>query len=359
VRVLVVNAGSSSLKLSLLERDDATLWAQALDAPHALADAEDVAAALAELPALPDVVGHRIVHGGERFRDAVSVDAPVEAALRELEELAPLHQPKSLAALDAVTRVLPTVPAVACFDTAFHATLSPEAATYALPREWRERWDLRRYGFHGLSHAYAARRAAALAGERARVVSCHLGAGASLCAIAAGRSIDTTMGFTPLEGLVMASRSGSVDPGLMLWLQQRGGLSVERVGRALELESGLVGLAGTADMRELLARDDAAARAAIGVYTHRLRAGIGAMTASLGGLDALVFTGGVGAGSPRVRELACAGLAYLGVEIDAHRNDGVAGDGVVSPPDKPVGVLVVQAREDLEIARQARALLGL
>jgi acetate kinase len=337
VRVLVVNAGSSSLKLSLLDADDSDLWSTELAAPRAVVEADVVATALAELPATPDLAGHRIVHGGERFRDAVVVDEHVEAALRELTALAPLHQPKSLAALDAVRRALPNVPEVACFDTAFHATLPPEAATYALPRPWRERYGVRRYGFHGLSHAYAAR----AAGDARRVVTCHLGAGASLCAVLDGRSIDTTMGFTPLEGLVMATRSGSVDPGLLLWLQRHERLSVDEMAEALEHESGLLGLAGTADMRELVARDDADAELALGVYIHRLRAGIAAMVASLGGLDALVFTGGVGEGAARVRELACAGLEFLGV----------------GTPGSPVQVLTVRAREDLEIARQARTLL--
>ena len=337
MRVLVVNAGSSSLKLSLLDADDSELWSSEHAAPRAVVDADVVAAAVAELAATPDVAGHRIVHGGERLRDAVVVDKHVEAELRELTALAPLHQPKSLAALDAVRLALPNVPEVACFDTAFHATLPPEAATYALPRAWRERYGVRRYGFHGLSHAYASR----AAGDARRVVTCHLGAGASLCAVLDGRSVDTTMGFTPLEGLVMATRSGSVDPGLLLWLQQHERLSVDEMAEALEHESGLLGLAGTADMRELLARDDADAELALGVYIHRLRAGIAAMVASLGGLDALVFTGGVGEGAARVRELACAGLQFLGV----------------GTPGSPVRVLTVHAREDLENARQARALL--
>jgi acetate kinase len=335
MRVLVVNAGSSSLKLSLLDADDSELWSTELAAPRAVAEAGAVASALDDLPANPDVAGHRIVHGGDRFREAVVVDEHVEAELRELTALAPLHQPKSLAALDAVRRALPNVPEVACFDTAFHATLPPEAATYALPRAWRERYGVRRYGFHGLSHAYAAR----AAGDARRVVTCHLGAGASLCAVLDGRSVDTTMGFTPLEGLVMATRSGSVDPGLLLWLQQQERLGVDEMADALEHGSGLLALAGTADMRELLARDDADAELALGVYIHRLRAGIAAMAASLGGLDALVFTGGVGEGAARVRELACAGLEHLGVGTPAVR------------------VLTVRAREDLEIARQTRALL--
>jgi acetate kinase len=354
VRVLVANAGSSSLKLSLLDADDAQLWARELDAPSAAIAAGAVANALDDLPARPEIVAHRIVHGGERFRAAVRLDPDVLAALRELAALAPLHQPKSLAAAEAVSLALPGVPSVGCFDTAFHASLPAEAATYPLPAGWRERHGVRRYGFHGLSHSYAARRAAALTPGTRRVITCHLGAGASLCAVLDGRSVDTTMGFTPLEGLAMATRAGSVDPGLLLWLQQHEGLSVTEMADALEHHSGLLGLAGTSDMREVLARDDAPARLALGVYIHRLRAGIGAMAARLDGVDALVFTGGVGERSAAVRELACAGLSHLGVALDTSRNAAADDDRDVRARRSGVAVLIVRAREDLEMARQAR-----
>jgi acetate kinase len=364
VRVLVVNAGSSTLKLRLLDGDDATLADEELelgaDAARATSRLSEAAAdALTRVPR-PDAVGHRVVHGGERFRDAVVIDPAVEQCLRELTELAPLHQPKSLAALDAVSAALPGVPAVACFDTAFHATLPAEAATYALPAGWRERWPLRRYGFHGLSHAYASRRAAELTGAR-RIVTCHLGAGASLAAVLDGRSVETTMGFTPLEGLVMATRSGSVDPGLVLWLAERHGMSAREMSEALEHESGLKGLAGIADMREVLARaeaGDGAAMLARDVYIHRLRAGIAAMAAALGGVESLVFTGGVGERAPVVRALAADGLGFLGVEVDAASNEAATGDAEIGRAGAPVRVLVLAAREDLEIARQVRALLG-
>jgi len=303
------------------------------------------------------------VHGGERFRSAVRIDADVEQALRELTDLAPLHQSKSLAALDAVTAALPELPAVACFDTAFHATLPAAAATYALPARYRDRWGLRRYGFHGLSHAWVARRAAELcggSGRQPRIVSCHLGAGASLCAIRDGCSIDTTMGFTPLEGLVMATRSGSVDPGMLLRLLEREGMSADELAEALEHSSGLLGLCATGDMREVLTRADAgdrSARLALEVYLHRLCAGIAAMAAALGGLDALVFTGGVGEGSAAVRRLTAERLGFLGVSIDAERNRAPAGDADVSAGGAPVRTLVLTAREDLEIARQVRGVL--
>jgi acetate kinase len=262
-----------------------------------------------------------------------------------------------------VTAALPGVPAVACFDTAFHATMAPAASTYALPAAWRERWGVRRFGFHGLSHAWVARRVPELLGRPAQglaIVSAHLGAGASLCAIRDGRSVDTTMGFTPLEGLVMATRSGSVDPGLVLWLLERGRLSAGELSDGLEHRSGLHGLAGTADMRVVLERaagGDADARLALDVYLHRLRAGIAAMAASLGGLDALAFTGGVGEHAPPVRAGAVDGLRFLGLAIDPARN-GAQPDADLSAPAALVRTIVIAAREDLEIARQTRAALG-
>ena len=347
MRVLVVNAGSSSLKLRLLGPGDE------LEAEHDLApdDAEALGATLAGLPAL-DAVGHRVVHGGERFREAVLVDDDVVEALGALADLAPLHQPAALAGIEAVRRAVPGGPAVACFDTAFHATLPAAAATYALPREWRERFGLRRFGFHGLSHAYASRRAAA-----PRVVSCHLGAGASLAAVRDGICVDTTMGFTPIEGLVMATRAGSVDPGLVLWLL-RHGLDADALERGLDREGGIKGLAGDADMRAVLARDDDDARLAIDVYVHRLRAGIAAMAAALGGLDTLVFTGGVGEHAPEIRARTAAGLGFLGLELDAEANANTTADAEIGAPDARARTLVVTAREDLEVARQVRARLS-
>jgi acetate kinase len=364
VRVLVVNAGSSSLKLTLLGSEDETLGDRELAAPQARVDECELRAALRDGLAEADAVGHRIVHGGDRFRTAVRVDDAVRAALEELSELAPLHQPKSIAALDAVTAALPSVPAVACFDTAFHVKLPEAARTYALPVGWRERWQIRRYGFHGLSHAWVARRVpdlVARGGAELRIVSCHLGAGASLCAIAGGRSLDTTMGFTPLEGLVMATRSGDVDPGLLLWLLERAAMSERELAHALEHDAGLLGLAGTADMREVLARastGDAGATLARDVYLHRLRSAVAAMTASLGGIDVLAFTGGVGENSPEVRAAAVDGLRYLGLALDESINLAASGDRNLSAPAATVDTVVLHAREDIEIARQVRATLA-
>jgi acetate kinase len=364
VRVLVVNAGSSTVKLRLLADDDELLAERELPAPQSRVDAGALDDALSTGLSDADAVGHRIVHGGERYREATVIDAPVARDLRALSDLAPLHQPKSLAALDAVTRALPHLPAVACFDTGFHATLSPPSFTYALPAAWREKWGLRRYGFHGLSHAWVARRVPELLGAGGargalRIVSCHLGAGASLCAIADGRSVDTTMGFTPLEGLVMATRSGSVDPGMLLWLLEREAVSEREMAEALEHDSGLLGLTGSADMKTVIeraGRGDAAARLGLDVYVHRLRAAVAGMAAAMDGLDVLVFTGGVGERAPVVRARAADGLGHLGIKLDAAANL-LEPDRDIAPADARVRTLLVHAREDLEIAHQVRRAL--
>lgn len=366
-RVLVVNAGSSSLKLRVLDRVDTLIAEADLPPPRGAEDAAAVQDALRPMGRV-DAVGHRVVHGGTRFVEPVLVDDEVLAAIRELSALAPLHQPKSLAGLEAVAAALPEVPSVACFDTAFHATIPAAAATYAIPPEWRRRWAVRRYGFHGLSHAYASRRAGELLGrehdETLRVVTCHLGAGASLAAVRGGRSIDTTMGFTPLEGLVMATRSGTVDPGLVLWLATHEGVPVDELSDGLERRSGLLGLAGTSDMRAVLDGAQAgepAARLALEVYLHRLRGSIAAMVASLGGLDAIAFTGGVGERSPVVRALASDGLGYLGITLDPVANrKAVAGDADrdIGAEGAAVRAFVVPAREDLVIARGVRSVVA-
>jgi len=269
-----------------------------------------------------------------------------------------------VAGIDAIAQALPDVAAVACFDTAFHHGLPEAAATYALPRTWIEQWGLRRYGFHGLSHAYACRRAAELLGRDVvglRIVSCHLGAGASLAAVASGHSVDTTMGFTPLEGLVMATRPGNIDPGLLLWLLQHTGVSIAQLSDTLEHKSGLAGLAGgSGDMRQVC-RDAAAGHSealrAFEVYVHRLRREIAAMTAAMDGLDALVFTGGVGEHQSIVRAATTAGLGFLGVGVDESANTTATTDTDISSPEAPVRTLVITAREDTEIARQTRAVL--
>lgn len=360
-RILTVNAGSSSLKLRLLGPDDELLLARDLDADED-SRREELAALVGECRF--DAVGHRVVHGGPEHPGPARVDGALEHELDALAELAPLHNPPAVTAMRDLQLLSPGAATVACFDTAFHATIPAAAATYAVPEEWRRRWPLRRFGFHGLSHAYASRRAAELL-ERPlselRIVTAHLGAGASLAAIAGGRSVDTTMGFTPLEGLVMATRAGSVDPGLLLWVQRQGKLGPEEIERALDRESGLLALAGTPDMREVVAGAEAGherCQLAFDVYVHRLAGGVAAMAAALGGIDALVFTGGVGEGSWAVRVATVEATAFLGLRIDPPRNAAASGDAVVSPLGAPAAVLRVEAREDLEIAGQTRRLLS-
>ena len=357
MRVLTVNTGSSSVKLRLLDARDEIVSEEESEAPETDIDERGLSTAVARM-GQADAVAHRIVHGGDRTEPAL-LDAALHDELARLASLAPLHQPKSLAAVSIVGSLLPDVPAVACFDTAFHARMPARAAMYALPAEWRERFALRRYGFHGLSHAYASRRVAELVAPAgvSRIVTCHLGAGASLAAVTGGRSIDTTMGFTPLEGVVMATRSGNVDPGLVLWLLAQG-LSPEEVHEGLERRSGLLGLSGTADMRELLARDDDPARTALDVYLHRLAGAIAAMAAALGGVDALVFTGGVGERAPAIRAGVAERIGFLGITLDGRRNEAARGDAEISAEDAAARSAVVAAREDREMARQARSLLA-
>ena len=360
--VLVVNAGSSSLKLAVL--DDAGVVASTTverwEGAGDVAPIEEFLGGCGEVAA----VGHRVVHGGSRYAAPVVIDDDVVSYLDSITDLAPLHQPRAVAGIREVSRLL-DVPAVAAFDTAFHTTLDQAARTYALPREWIDRWDLRRYGFHGLSHASGARRGAAMVGrplESLRVVSCHLGAGASLAAVRDGRSVDTTMGFTPLAGLVMQTRSGSVDPGLLTWLLEHGGVGVAELNDTLEHQSGLRGLSGTSgDIREVLegrAQGDADCAVAFDVYVHTLVREIGAMAASAGGLDLLVFTGGVGEHAPDVRAAAAERLAHLGVAVDPSANAAATGDADLTAPGAPVATVVVTADEAAEVARLTREVLG-
>jgi acetate kinase len=354
-RVLVVNTGSSSLKLSVL-RDGRVENGATVQRWEGSGHLEPVQEFLDGMERV-DAVGHRVVHGGPRYSEPARIDGDVIDYLDSIRDLAPLHNPRAVAGIHAVAEVLPDTPAVACFDTAFHATLPAEAHTYALPREWNARWGLRRYGFHGLSHAFATRRAGELVGAPgARTVSCHLGAGASLAAVRDGTSRDTTMGFTPLAGLVMVTRSGDVDPGLLMWLQQHGGVPVDELNDALEKRSGLKGLSGTSgDLRDVLAGradGDEDCALAFDVFVHRLCREIAAMTAAIGGLDVLVMTGGVGEHAPLVRGRVADRLAYLGIRLDPGRNESASGDADISAAGAGVRTVVVTAREDLEIARQ-------
>jgi acetate kinase len=360
MRILVVNAGSSTLKLAVLDDGDLVVGSTTID-PWVGADDTDSIKDFVERNKPVDAVGHRIVHGGARFGEPVRLTPAVHTALEALTDLAPLHQPRALAGIEAVGSALPGVPMVGCFDTAFHRSMPAAAATYALPSSWQERFGLRRFGFHGLSHAYAARRTAQLVRSEVRdlrIVTCHLGAGASLCAVSGGVSVDTTMGFTPLEGVVMATRSGSVDPGLLLWLLQARGIGVDELAQTLEHSSGLAGMTSTSgDMREVQAAADAgqpASLLAIEVYVHRLRGAIAAMAAAMSGIDVLAFTGGVGEHHPRLRDAAAAGLGFLGVGVDPQANAETTADADITEPGSSTRAVVVTSREDLEIARQVR-----
>jgi acetate kinase len=363
--VLVVNAGSSSLKLRVLDQENEVTASLDIDAWDGRPDHAELSQFLRDQPGL-DAAGHRVVHGGSRFTGATVIDQAVIAGIADLTDLAPLHQPRALYGIKAVRVTRPGLPNVACFDTAFHADMPAAAANYALPAAWTERFGLRRYGFHGLSHQYASSRCVEMLGNPGlRVVTCHLGAGASLAAVHAGVSVDTTMGFTPLEGLVMATRSGTVDPGLVVWLQKHGRLGLDEVSDGLEHASGLAGLAalpdGSGDLRDVRAAADAGsarARLAIDVHAHRLRREIAAMAAAMNGLDALVFTGGIGEHQPQVRAEAAAGLGFLGVTIDQTRNHTTTSDADISAPSAAVRTLVITAREDIEIARQVRTALA-
>ena len=360
--VLVVNVGSSSFKWSALE-GDGTVVASANDAwaPSVDAAAGHVARAL-ERVGRPRAIGHRIVHGGDRFSGPVLLDAGVRDTLEGLRPLAPKHMGPALASVDACTQLLPEVPQVCAFDTAFHATMPEEAWRYAVPPAWAGPISLRRYGFHGLSVAYAVRRIEALLGALPpRVVVCHLGSGASVTAVREGRSVDTSMGYTPLDGLVMATRPGHLDPGAVLALAEHLGTTPHALEARLEDECGLLGLAGTADLKEVLERcdrGDGRARTAYGVYLTALVRTVGSAVGVLGGLDVLVFTGGAGEHSARVRTDLCRAFAFVGVALDRDRNEAPQGDADLAPEGAPVRVLRVVAREDLSVLAEVHQVLG-
>jgi acetate kinase len=334
--ILVVNAGSTSLKLSAVEADDSAVTVDSL----------------AEVPEGVAAVAHRVVHGGARFVEPVLIDDDVRRELEELSELAPLHNVPAIAAIDEARRALPSVPHIAVFDTAFHATIPDEARTYALPRQWREEWGIRRFGFHGLSVAWAAERV-----RVPRLAVCHLGGGCSVTAVLDGRSVDTTMGFSPLEGVPMATRPGSIDPEILLYLLRHGAASADELEHALEHDSGLLGLGGSSRVEELEASDEPAAQLALSVFCYRVAAAVASLTAALGGLDAVVFTAGIGEGSAFVRERVCGRLGFLGVELDPDANREARPDADVAADGSAVRVWIVHAREDAIAARAARGLL--
>src|SRR5215813_2278705 len=393
-KILVCNAGSSSLKFSLFDAEDELLLADGgidwLRNPAQLAfrranqpeirkalklekhadavgqildDLQAGSSAVLQRPEDLRAVGHRVVHGGDRYTSAVRVTSEVKRTIEELTYLAPLHNPASLEGINAVEQTLPRVPQVAAFDTAFHATLSEAARTYPLPQKWAREWGIRRYGFHGLSHSYCSAEATKRIGRRGlRLVIAHLGNGASVSAVCDGVCVDTSMGFTPLEGLMMATRSGTVDPGILIYVLRQKGLNVEQLDNALNHESGLLGISGrSSDLRHVLSElpHNPDARLAVDVYVHRIVKTIGAMTATLGGIDALVFTAGVGEGSPEIRKRVCEKLKYLGLELDPATNETCKPDANISTRASTARVLVIATREDLTIMRETRRLVGL
>lgn len=389
MNVLLLNAGSSSLKATLMRPADGKVVAQGAadwagaktcyqyqradgqrlseevswtghtaavhrfnfdlrhEKPTALNDDQAIAA-----------VGHRVVHGGP-FTSSVEITPEIRAQITDLADLAPLHNPPSLETLAAAESELPEVPHVAVFDTAFHATLPPEAYTYPVPASWTRDWGIRRFGFHGLSHAYCSRRAVEMLGSPAdetRLVICHLGHGCSAAAVRGSRCLDTTMGFTPLDGLMMATRSGSIDPGILIHLQQHYVLSVEQIETALNRESGLLGVSGiSGDMRKVLAaakEGQDQAQLALAIYAHRVRQAIGALAVTMGGVDALVFTAGVGEHAAEVRKDVCAGLECLGLRMDAAANEKCSPDADVASDNSRGRILVIRTREDVTMLRE-------
>jgi acetate kinase len=368
MKILVLNAGSSSLKYKLFE-DLQSIAEGIVEHIGESGGVKDHAEALRKIEALLaengtlhsfdvlDGVGHRVVHGGERFVEPVRIDDEVIAAIKALIPLAPLHNPANLAGIEMMRQRAPHLPQVAVFDTAFHQTMKKEAYLYAIPIEFYEKEGIRRYGFHGTSHAYVAKEASRMLGQdmsETNLITLHLGNGASVCAVKNGKSVETSMGFTPLQGLVMGTRCGDIDPEIPLWMVKKG-LDAEVI---LNKKSGLKGLCGENDMRlveERAAGGDEAAKMALEVFVHRIRHYIGAYYALLGEVDALVFTGGIGEHSALVRQLACRSLENLGICLDTQKN--LEGECDISVNESLVKIFVIPTNEELEIARQAEAVL--
>ena len=396
MKILLLNAGSSSLKATLVDGHEGTVLAHAkadwageatryeFAGPDGVARTDTVAdmrygetvrrfiadlrqghpSGLSDLSELA-AVGHRIVHGGE-YQTSIQITPEVRSRIEQLRELAPLHNPPSLETLAAAEAELPGIPQIAVFDTAFHSTMPPEAYTYAIPMQWTRDWEIRRFGFHGLSHAYCSRRAAELLGrpsDKLRLVICHLGHGCSASAVQDGRCVATTMGFTPLEGLMMATRSGSIDPGVLLHLQRNHGLTAAQVEHSLNHNSGLLGVSGvSSDMRQVSAAataGDEQARLAIAIYVHRVRQSIGALTVTMGGVDALVFTAGVGENAADIRGSFCSDLECLGLELDSKINATCRPDADVATTHSGGRILVIATREDETMLREVQTVLGL
>ncbi|WP_292660433.1 acetate kinase [Nitratifractor sp.] len=393
MKILVLNSGSSSLKFKLYEMPSKKVLAQGLverigeerslihlryDGPtyessepvhdhrHALEILEKIFPRFGILPSFKELggVGHRVVHGGESFTAPTLIDATVRSAIKALIPLAPLHNPANLMGIDAFTALAPETPQVAVFDTAFHQSMPPEAFRYALPQSWYTQRQVRRYGFHGTSHYYVSRELAKHLGKGdsgADCITLHLGNGASACAVRGGQSVETSMGLTPLEGLVMGTRSGDIDPAIVFYMQENGGLSSEEVDKALNKASGLLGLAGSNDMRsiqEKMNAGDAAAKLAFDVFVHRLVKYVGAYAAVLGRLDALVFTGGIGEHSAPVRRAVCERLGILGIALDPAANEAERSDArAIHAQGSAVDVWVIPTDEEGVIAEETYRLV--
>lgn len=397
MKILVLNAGSSSQKSCLYDLDNVLpdnpqepIWESTVDWTHhqgfaeikvktqhgkvlqeeiAVTSRPEIISHMLETlwsdetpilksPCEVDIIGHRVVHGGELYRQSIIINAEVKNAIAKLAVFAPVHNPANIEGINVAEKVFGNTPQVAVFDTAFHAHLPPAAYTYAIPIRYTQQ-GIRRYGFHGISHQYCRDRAAQILNRQVkdlRLIICHLGNGCSLSAIRNGESIDTTMGFTPLEGLVMGSRSGSIDAGIIIHLLRQQDMDVEKLDQILNRESGLLGISGiSADLRPILkaiAEGNHQAQLAFDVYVHSLRSHIGSMLASLGGLDALVFTAGVGENAPSIRESACTGFEFLGLKLDLEQNNREGGDRDIASLESSVRVLVIHTQEDWEIARE-------
>jgi acetate kinase len=394
MNILAINCGSSSIKLRLFDTDrNFRLLAKGLaerigQASGAISESIEGQRDFREELALPDHrramlalhqklveagsdwaavdtsihgVGHRIVHGGERFRNPVLIDAEVIRGIQEAAVFAPLHCQPNVIGIEVARELLPEVPQVAVFDTAAHQTLEPKAFLYAVPIEYYETWKIRRYGFHGVNHSYVAQEAARILAtplEHLKVITCHLGNGCSVTAFAQGRSIDTSMGLTPLEGLVMGSRCGDLDPSVVLYLIEVLGLGAEQVSDVLNTKSGLLGLCGKSDMRDVIAaaqQGDTHSQVALDVFVYRIQKYIGAYAAALNGIDVVVFTGGIGENSPYIRERVAANLGYLGARLDPEKNDNNA--TVFSSDQASLTLMTIPANEERVIAQQTYRLL--
>ncbi|MCI0701864.1 MAG: acetate/propionate family kinase [Planctomycetia bacterium] len=359
MRTLIINAGSTNLKLSVLDGIEERFHATIEHQPPSVAVGQGLEQVRAAGLLPVEAVGHRIVHGGSEFTKGVRITDEVVAKLTKLNDLAPLHNPPALEALEEARKQLPDVPHIAAFDTAFHSSMTEAVRQYAVPWEWTQNWGIRKYGFHGLSHAYCSRRAAEMLGAvnepSFRMVVAHLGGGCSLSSIKGGMCVDTTMGFTPLDGLMMGTRCGSIDPGVILHVMRHHGLTVDQVEHTLTKESGLFGVSGvSSDIREVRkAAESVNPRAvnALEMFTHRVRVGIGAMAATIGGLNALVFTGGIGENDAKLRRAVCSELG-LGVVLDFDRNENGKPDAEISQAGSKVRVLVIHTREDVSIVRE-------